>query len=156
LVPIAFFYKEVGQLRKVLGRVSISINEVDFQIFFEDIVVHISESAGATVNVLATHTPLVRHDVVVVVVYLTAAAANEWLRLLVDPLKYMLAIIHLTPKSLDALLFNLLVVLHTLVVALPNITHLGNWAEVGPLELIQEVVEVIGAFDKFRGICLDR
>lgn len=71
-----------------------------------------------------------RNDVIVMVVNPSAATADERLSLLIDPLKDVMAIIRLTLETLNTLLLNFLVVLHALVVALPNVTHLSNWSKI--------------------------
>lgn len=85
-----------------------------------------------------------RNNIAVVVVYLIAVATNERLSLLIDSFKLMRTVLRwLILKSFYSFLLDLLVMLHALIVALPNVAHLSNWTKIGSLQLIQEMVKVI-------------
>ncbi len=115
---------------------------------------HVGQPAGSTVDCLAAHASLMRDNIVIVIVYSIALTANERLSLLFYPLVCVLAAIRLAFKTLYALLLNLLVVLHALIMALPNIAHFRYWSEIRSFQLVQEMVEVVGAFYELRGVGL--
>lgn len=67
----------------------------------------------------------------------------------------MLAIIRLELETLNSLFFNLFIMLHPFVMALPNVAHLSNGTKVRTFKFIQKMIKVIRTLYKFGSICLN-